>query len=173
MDRARLAREVIRGDDRVGIRPVTLQNVWVEDGEFDFQGGWQRLVGERVSVFDVVVVHVGAYEHARKNARVEIVRDQNSVLIVNAHAEVNDPVDDALKIGEVSRGDIHDSRIERGIADVGNVIAESEAAQRTDARFGKVRREDRKSTRLNSSHITISYAVFCLKKKKKKKQTYT
>src|SRR6266540_2690440 len=30
---------------------------------------------------------------------------------------------------------------------------------------------DRKSTRLNSSHITISYAVFCLKKKKKKKST--
>ena len=29
---------------------------------------------------------------------------------------------------------------------------------------------DRKSTRLNSSHITISYAVFCLKKKKNKKQ---
>src|SRR5208283_5964958 len=27
-------------------------------------------------------------------------------------------------------------------------------------------RADRKSTRLNSSHITISYAVFCLKKKK-------
>src|SRR5437773_11171704 len=32
---------------------------------------------------------------------------------------------------------------------------------------------DRKSTRLNSSHITISYAVFCLKKKKKKKQKKT
>src|SRR5437667_7577779 len=29
--------------------------------------------------------------------------------------------------------------------------------------------QDRKSTRLNSSHITISYAVFCLKKKKKKR----
>src|SRR5256885_2976785 len=28
--------------------------------------------------------------------------------------------------------------------------------------------EDRKSTRLNSSHLVISYAVFCLKKKKKK-----
>src|SRR5690606_40722594 len=27
-------------------------------------------------------------------------------------------------------------------------------------------REDRKSTRLNSSHVKISYAVFCLKKKK-------
>src|SRR5207249_11293694 len=29
---------------------------------------------------------------------------------------------------------------------------------------------DRKSTRLNSSHVSISYAVFCLKKKKKKKK---
>src|SRR5690242_21042285 len=32
---------------------------------------------------------------------------------------------------------------------------------------------DRKSTRLNSSHMSISYAVFCLKKKKKKKQKQT
>src|SRR5262245_65069698 len=31
---------------------------------------------------------------------------------------------------------------------------------------------DRKSTRLNSSHLGISYAVFCLKKKKKKKQIH-
>src|SRR6266511_5250413 len=30
--------------------------------------------------------------------------------------------------------------------------------------------EDRKSTRLNSSHVKISYAVFCLKKKKKPKK---
>src|SRR5437660_4168746 len=32
---------------------------------------------------------------------------------------------------------------------------------------GAVDRGDRKSTRLNSSHVAISYAVFCLKKKKK------
>src|SRR5690606_42069704 len=32
---------------------------------------------------------------------------------------------------------------------------------------GVVGREDRKSTRLNSSHVKISYAVFCLKKKNK------
>src|SRR5689334_24219853 len=32
---------------------------------------------------------------------------------------------------------------------------------------GRVRGRDRKSTRLNSSHSSISYAVFCLKKKKK------
>src|SRR2546426_3798547 len=34
----------------------------------------------------------------------------------------------------------------------------------------EIRRIDRKSTRLNSSHLVISYAVFCLKKKKKKIQ---
>src|SRR5438445_7132026 len=41
-------------------------------------------------------------------------------------------------------------------------------------RHGHVHRHDvgdRKSTRLNSSHANISYAVFCLKKKKNKKKT--
>src|SRR3712207_9132825 len=33
----------------------------------------------------------------------------------------------------------------------------------------QIRIQDRKSTRLNSSHANISYAVFCLKKKKRKK----
>src|SRR5207253_10746711 len=40
--------------------------------------------------------------------------------------------------------------------------------------LGQRRREtggDRKSTRLNSSHVAISYAVFCLKKKKEKLNT--
>jgi len=37
----------------------------------------------------------------------------------------------------------------------------------------EVLRADRKSTRLNSSHITISYAVFCLKKKNTTTQTTT
>src|SRR5438094_6505403 len=41
----------------------------------------------------------------------------------------------------------------------------SDASPRASRRPGAA---DRKSTRLNSSHRTISYAVFCLKKKKKK-----
>src|SRR5256885_5849069 len=36
-----------------------------------------------------------------------------------------------------------------------------------------IQRQDRKSTRLNSSHLVISYAAFCLKKKKKKQAHYT
>src|ERR1039457_5088344 len=37
--------------------------------------------------------------------------------------------------------------------------------------FLKIKTTDRKSTRLNSSHLVISYAVFCLKKKKNKQLT--
>src|SRR5690349_24017152 len=37
---------------------------------------------------------------------------------------------------------------------------------------GAAGRRDRKSTRLNSSHVEISYAVFCLKKKKKQRRKH-
>src|SRR5699024_999692 len=51
----------------------------------------------------------------------------------------------------------------RGAADRG---AERDGAGPRGRRGrGRARREDRKSTRLNSSHVSISYAVFCLKKK--------
>src|SRR2546426_6181666 len=38
---------------------------------------------------------------------------------------------------------------------------------------GHARLRDRKSTRLNSSHLVMSYAVFCLKKKKTRPRRYT
>src|SRR5437868_13245167 len=41
-----------------------------------------------------------------------------------------------------------------------------EMAERRPDAAGSRRPQDRKSTRLNSSHVSISYAVFCLKKKK-------
>src|SRR3712207_8101907 len=46
-------------------------------------------------------------------------------------------------------------------------------ASRIERMFGRLnaRERDRKSTRLNSSHANISYAVFCLKKKKKQDPT--
>src|SRR3982750_2238345 len=53
--------------------------------------------------------------------------------------------------------------------------ARGEAPERTGARRrpGAPRAGDRKSTRLNSSHDQISYAVFCLKKKKTKHEAIT
>src|SRR5690242_20785487 len=67
--------------------------------------------------------------------------------------------------------DIEELAMPAGIGDLG-------AGQRAGRRIVRLQRaerghlealQDRKSTRLNSSHMSISYAVFCLKKKKKKK----
>src|SRR5699024_11771569 len=57
-----------------------------------------------------------------------------------------------------------DSLINDDIGDIEDVIVEEDNIRHglTEA-YGI---EDRKSTRLNSSHVSISYAVFCLKKKK-------
>src|SRR3712207_9341063 len=69
---------------------------------------------------------------------------------------------DALPIfaaveGDVDDGGVQDRRLDRdGRVDVEDDVAVLERV-----------RQDRKSTRLNSSHANISYAVFCLKKKKK------
>src|SRR5438552_6448938 len=57
-----------------------------------------------------------------------------------------------------------DQRGPRGVGEVRGVRPGRPRVLRREDRL----RRDRKSTRLNSSHQIISYAVFCLKKKKKK-----
>src|SRR5690625_4101928 len=56
-------------------------------------------------------------------------------------------------------------------ADDGNVLGKKELNKRDASATPFNQEKDRKSTRLNSSHVAISYAVFCLKKKKKKEKT--
>src|SRR5947209_20357348 len=51
-----------------------------------------------------------------------------------------------------------------------NIVSQSATADSTSGREFLGGDVDRKSTRLNSSHANISYAVFCLKKKKKNKK---
>src|SRR3712207_7115551 len=50
--------------------------------------------------------------------------------------------------------------VEKGFGDIRDGVRTAQAANAPDVIVG-----DRKSTRLNSSHANISYAVFCLKKK--------
>src|SRR5256885_12220568 len=56
---------------------------------------------------------------------------------------------------------------ERGEVDrlVGDAGADAFPVHRVHERLAGAAQRDRKSTRLNSSHLVISYAVFCLKKK--------
>src|SRR5690606_31810278 len=80
-------------------------------------------------------------EH-RADARLELRKvDRLGQVVVSAGIEPHD-----LVLGRVARGH-EDDRDERQVVVVLDL--------------------DRKSTRLNSSHVKISYAVFCLKKKKK------
>src|SRR3712207_7237241 len=81
--------------------------------------------------------------------------------------------------GVRARGGARERRARRafgagGLADAGERVHArvGRCLPRVPARIGRGRRAhraiDRKSTRLNSSHANISYAVFCLKKKKNK-----
>src|SRR3712207_8163831 len=53
-----------------------------------------------------------------------------------------------------------------------SAVTASRLLQLRKGDFDRLVAADRKSTRLNSSHANISYAVFCLKKKKKKLSHY-
>src|SRR3712207_8350610 len=67
--------------------------------------------------------------------------------------------DDVLRVGEL--------HAEHGVLGLDRPHAERDHVHRAAAHAAAVQLgQDRKSTRLNSSHANISYAVFCLKKKK-------
>src|SRR5690349_24196725 len=55
-----------------------------------------------------------------------------------------------------------------GSSTVAMILAVISGSVAIELTFLTISRTDRKSTRLNSSHVEISYAVFCLKKKKEK-----
>src|SRR2546426_297822 len=60
-----------------------------------------------------------------------------------------------------------DAGVHRDCADPPGPLAQQvRVIQHGSGAHGVAREQDRKSTRLNSSHLVISYAVFCLKKKK-------
>src|SRR3712207_7145189 len=61
-------------------------------------------------------------------------------------------------------------RPERDEHELGHAQVQPGRLQAVEERLLEVAPADRKSTRLNSSHANISYAVFCLKKKKKTNQ---
>src|SRR2546430_10394785 len=71
---------------------------------------------------------------------------------------LHDALPISLPVPERARFDAH-------IAGCDGCTAYLEQMRTTIALTGRLRAEDRKSTRLNSSHSQISYAVFCLKKK--------
>src|SRR6266540_5890150 len=77
---------------------------------------------------------------------------------------------DLLHVDEAALLDPDEQRVDGALGDVGEALLPQPCRDLVAVRGLHGQDRDRKSTRLNSSHITISYAVFCLKKKKKKKK---
>src|SRR5947209_10817949 len=96
----------------------------------------------------------------------------SSLLFANSRPPGIHPLSlhDALPIFDKAGAD--PERVKRELADL-NLVPEDWGGQTVMVPVSARKKEgldtlDRKSTRLNSSHANISYAVFCLKKKKKK-----
>src|SRR5207249_11189667 len=76
---------------------------------------------------------------------------------------------DALPIFRLFRPQKHVERLNRTAERMCIPTLDPEMVLKSWTTLVDVDQRDRKSTRLNSSHVSISYAVFCLKKKKNKK----
>src|SRR3712207_8618240 len=74
----------------------------------------------------------------------------------------------SLQLTNVARPPVRLQHLHRRVGDPLDVLPELHVVAAQEET-----REDRKSTRLNSSHANISYAVFCLKKKTKKNHELT
>src|SRR3712207_7454055 len=72
--------------------------------------------------------------------------------------------------GEQERGGQADRALDPADDDGAILERLAQSLDRGARELGHLVEEDRKSTRLNSSHANISYAVFCFKKKKRTKQ---
>src|SRR5436309_11803960 len=84
-----------------------------------------------------------------------------TTLFRSGHEGVAEQIVEAIGV-ELRRDDVADEGMPVGaIVDREDLLDETRAAQEPADLA-----PDRKSTRLNSSHVKISYAVFCLKKKK-------
>src|SRR2546422_7676310 len=122
----------------------------------------------------------GCLQHAKEAGAAErpAILQQNVVLLLDADsrelAQHIEPVREVLKLDEL---DLPVALLFRndGLQGYGGIAMSPAAVVENDVHSfhwpeKSARRLDRKSTRLNSSHGYISYAVFCLKKKKKKCQ---
>src|SRR5437773_3397892 len=127
------------------------------------QRGVRRLVGE--------ILLAGEEPHERPALLRDVVADRPAQHRIAGLERVEDRArrGDTLDVELHLTVDVRERpqmRREHDPDDHGNVWTSTDT---TDGR-SRTMGVDRKSTRLNSSHITISYAVFCLKKKKKQKQ---
>src|SRR5690606_41306914 len=101
---------------------------------------------------------------ASRDLRDHVLDDGAHPVLAAAHAAPE--FRDQSELSKLGLEPLAHGAIRRSADGVRPPIPEQALERRACALGGELRgREDRKSTRLNSSHVKISYAVFCLKKK--------
>src|SRR3989454_1743586 len=146
---------------------------------------------ELVKEFEQVSIAVGKEGHVSQRASLQGATGGWAACIESINSLIGDLVQPtnemARVIGAVAKGDLSQAMafeiegrplkgqflqtakvVNSMVGQLGSFAEEVTRVAREVGTDGKLGGQDRKSTRLNSSHLVISYAVFCLKKKKKK-----
>src|SRR5438034_1907161 len=116
----------------------------------------------------------GVFEFSEKSAR-EVMTPRTEMVALPADLTLEEAADQVAVAGR-SRYPVYGESLDDilGVVHAKDILAGVRSAKGGGLRaVVRPAMLDRKSTRLNSSHTVISYAVFCLKKKKKKKNTQT
>src|SRR5436853_2245505 len=125
-------------------------------------------IGVAVSFALLFCAAGAAAQASRVGATLEgIVSDTSGAVIPNSKVTLHKPLTNQSRtVTTDEQGFFRAAQLAVGTYEV-RVEQTGFAPYRRDARFVRDSlQQDRKSTRLNSSHLGISYAVFCLKKKK-------
>src|SRR5699024_11835245 len=88
-------------------------------------------------------------------------------------SESDKKLDKALKTAKANWESDFEKKLEERIAEekrIANLSEKERQEEELSQREQALAERDRKSTRLNSSHVSISYAVFCLKKKRHRQE---
>src|SRR5690625_5731937 len=116
-------------------------------------------------------VYEYAREHDLTSREVLQYLEELNIEITNHMATIDSDIQkqlDDMIYGEADTEDVQVDKVAQKQEELTQVHEEVEIAEEIEEEH-----LDRKSTRLNSSHVAISYAVFCLKKKKEKKEDVT
>src|SRR6266511_5239424 len=146
---------------RVGHVPGRRRELRVEQERRDGTAGSDDLRGRLRRLVDVRTAEVEFDRH---------VLEDRARLRVVARGETADGDPDGFIERAQTRKHVADECVAARVREPDRVEHSRVGLGDTNGRvsFARLRRDrDRKSTRLNSSHVKISYAVFCLKKKKK------
>src|SRR5690625_6967907 len=121
----------------------------------------------RIKIIERTLLHLEGDLRRHARVRVALIHNNEAVGLLD---RLDDGIDvkraDRARVDDLSAvalllqllGGLHSQPVALAVRHDGHVLALTGNARLADG-------EDRKSTRLNSSHVAISYAVFCLKKK--------